>query len=769
MLEGVRVVDFTTDIAGPYCTKVLADAGADVVKVETEAGDPLRHWGSGALFEYLNTSKRSIHGDAAHLVTTADIVVTDRPAEVSQLRAAHPALVVTSITPFGCDGPWADRPSTEFTLQAACGSTGQRGLPEQPPLSAGGRIGEWETGTYAALGTIAAYREAARSGAGEHVDVAMLDCMAVTMVTCPSVFASFAGWPPQTGTGRVIEVPSVEPTLDGFAVVTTNSAQQFQDFLIMIGRPDLLDDPDLPLAAKRFARRHEFLAAVRDYTAKQTTVEVMGDASLYRIPAGPVLDGSTVPDFEQFVARDVFQPAPSGRFLQPRVPYSISGTVRRSFGAAPGLGEHTAGVEWLAPRPTTAGANHQPEWRLPLAGVRVIDCTAWWAGPAATTVLASLGAEVIKVESVTRPDYMRFASTRPPTEDRWWEWGPLFHTANAGKRAVTLDLTRPEGLDAFERLVATADVLVENYTPRVMEQFGLGWDHLHQRNPELIMVRMPAFGLSGPWRDRTGFAQTMECLTGMAWLTGFADGPPVLVRGACDPLAGMHAVIATLLAVIERDQSGGGRLVETVMVEAALNAAAEQVVEYGASGTVLRRDGNRGPVAAPQGVYPCTGDDRWVAIAVASDDQWHALCSVLGHPGWTTDPSLADDGGRRDAHDLIDRELTAWTTTVDAETVAELLSGHGIPAEVVTPPRDIVTNPQLQARSLFETEQHVVTGDHQLPMLPFRFGRVDHWLRAPAPTLGQHNDEVLAEIGLPPEAVEALRVSGVVGNRIAGS
>jgi crotonobetainyl-CoA:carnitine CoA-transferase CaiB-like acyl-CoA transferase len=401
--------------------------------------------------------------------------------------------------------------------------------------------------------------------------------------------------------------------------------------------------------------------------------------------------------------------------------------------------------------------------------VRVIDCTAWWAGPAATSVLASLGADVIKVESVTRPDLMRFTSMRPSTQDQWWEWGPVFHSVNTNKRGITLDLTRQEGRAVFEQLLSSADVLVENYTPRVMEQFGLGWDHLHVMNPELIMVRMPAFGLDGPWRDRTGFAQTMECLTGMAWLTGFADGPPVLVRGACDPLAGMHAVFATLLAIIERDRSGGGRLVETVMVEAALNAAAEQVVEYGATGTILHRDGNRGPVAAPQGVYRCAGDDRWVALAVATDGQWRTLRLLLGQPAWSTDPSLDHAVGRRRAHDLIDHELGAWAIGQDAEGVSSRLRSEGIPCEVVTPPRDIVANPNLQARSLFELVHHPVTGEHQIPVLPLRFSRVGRWIRSPAPTLGQHNNEIFGDLGLQPSDIEQLRCTGIVGDRLVGA
>ena len=773
MLDGVRVVDCTTQIAGPYCSKLLTDAGADVVKVEPPEGDPLRRWGSGALFDYLNTSKRSVHGPPGNLLAAADVFISNEPVDTAALWRDNPTLVVVAITPFGCEGPWAGRPSTEFTLQAACGSIGQRGLPEQPPLSAGGRVGEWMSGTYAALAAIAALREASRSGLGELVDVAMLDCMAVTMVTYPSVFASFAGWPEVTGTGRTIEVPSIEPTRDGYFVITTNSAQQFQDFLLMIERPDLVADPDLPQVAKRFRRREEFLGAVHQFTTQHTTEEILEAAALYRIPAGPLLDGSTMTQFEQFAARRVFVPNPSGRFLQPRVPYRISGLSPRPFAPAPAIGHDDGSIEWPSrtDAPTRAGHGSRLEggagagtWRLPLADIRVVDCTAWWAGPVATAALAALGADVIKIESVTRPDNMRFASTRPPTQDRWWEWSPIFHAANAGKRGVTFDLSRPEGSEMFERLLRTADVLVENFTPRVMEQFGFDWDRVHSLNDQLIMVRMPAFGLDGPWRDRTGFAQTMECLTGMSWLTGFADGPPVLVRGACDPLAGMHAVVATMLALMERDRGGEGALVEAAMVESVLNAAAEQVVEYSSSGTLLGREGNRGPQAAPQGVYPCAGEDQWVAIAICSDDEWRSLRSLLGDPPWARRGELNHSDGRRGAHDHIDRELSRWTSRRSAEESAQMLLDAGIPSSVVVPPRDIATNPQLRYRGLFEVEEHAITGSHEIPMLPFRFSRVAQWLRSSAPTLGRDNEAVLGELGYSPAAIAELRQSGLIGD-----
>jgi crotonobetainyl-CoA:carnitine CoA-transferase CaiB-like acyl-CoA transferase len=277
------------------------------------------------------------------------------------------------------------------------------------------------------------------------------------------------------------------------------------------------------------------------------------------------------------------------------------------------------------------------------------------------------------------------------------------------------------------------------------------------------MVRMPAFGLSGPWRDRTGFAQTMECLSGMAWLTGFADGPPVLVRGACDPVAGMHAVFATFLALMERDRSGGGRLVESAMVESVLNVAAEQVVEFSSSGTLLRRDGNRSSHAAPQGVYPCAGEDRWIALTVADDDQWRSLCSVLGDPSWARSAELAHCAGRRLAVDLVDAGLSSWTGERAAEDVERLLLDAGIPSAVVVPPRDIAANPQLRHRRLFEMEDHEVTGPHEVPTLPVRFSRVDHWLRSPSPTLGRDNDAVLRELGYSPAAIERFRQAGLVG------
>ncbi|HEX4818992.1 MAG TPA: CaiB/BaiF CoA-transferase family protein, partial [Acidimicrobiales bacterium] len=317
-LAGVRVVDRTTEIAGPYCTKLLADGGADVVKVESGDGDPLRRWRSGALHTFLNTSKRIVDAYEGE----CDVLVTNSAADLDALWSAMPQLVIVTITPFGCDGPWADQPSTEFTLQAWAGATGSRGYPDGPPISVGGRLGEWATGTYAGMAAIAALRAARRDGKGIHVDVAMLDTIAVTMAMMPSIFASMSGWHPMVWTTRSIEVPSIEPTKDGYAVFTTNSAQQFSDFCVMIDHPELLDDKKIAMPGVRFARRDEFNALTREWTTARTTKEALEQAALFRVPAGPTLNGETVTQFEQFVARGVFEQHDG--FVAPRVPYRIT-------------------------------------------------------------------------------------------------------------------------------------------------------------------------------------------------------------------------------------------------------------------------------------------------------------------------------------------------------------------------------------------------------------------------------------------------------------
>ena len=305
-----------------------------------------------------------------------------------------------------------------------------------------------------------------------------------------------------------------------------------------------------------------------------------------------------------------------------------------------------------------------------------------------------------------RPDLMRYTSTRPT--DRGPAGGSGARSSTAPTTASAASPSTSPGPRAPTLLQAprsrTSDVLLENFTPRVMENFGLGWDARARRQPApRSWSACPAYGLDGPWRDRTGFAQTMEAITGMAWVTGWPDGPPVLPRGACDPLAALHAVFATMLALRDRETSGEGRLIEVTMVEAALNMAAEQVVEYGASGTVLARTGQPGPGAAPQNLYACAGDEEWLALAVDDRRAVAARCATCSAiPEWACDPRLATVTGRRAAHDADRRRARPPRCAAPrrAATRRATLSARGVPAAHVVDARDIADNPQMQHRGL---------------------------------------------------------------------
>ncbi|TMA31830.1 MAG: CoA transferase [Deltaproteobacteria bacterium] len=800
-LRDLRVIELSTGIAGGYATKLFCDAGADVVKVEPPGGDPLRHFTASGrdlagrdapLFQFLAAGKRSVIGAPGDshveaLVAGAHLVVESFDTDIfgaARCVEQHPGLVVLSITPFGRTGPYAGRPSTEFTVQAECGSIGTRGLASQPPIMAGGRTTEWVGGTFAAVAALAAVRRATERGLGEHVDFSLLEVMNIAGTMYSDLLNSMLGRPKVEGTpARTIELPSIEPTLDGWVGFNTNSRQQYRDFLLLIERTDLLEDEELARINGRWARMDEWNAAVRAWTTQHTTAEIVERAALLRIPVAPVNDGRTVKEHEHFAARGVFVKNPSGGFLQPRPPYRVDDQDPAMPRPSPRLGEHDGAIG-AAARPRRASfaqrgeAERRPEGsrpaqpgdRLPLDGIRVLDATAWWAGPTATGVLAALGADVIHLEAIQRPDGMRMTGGaligHMPS---WWEYSHIFLSANTNKRGLTLNLADARGLALAKRVIAACDVFVENFSPRVIEQFGLDWPSIQELNPSAILVRMPAFGLSGPWRDHVGFAQTMEQITGLAWLTGHPHDQPRIQRGPCDPLAGTHAAFATLVALAQRDRTGAGHFVECTMVEGALNAAAEQIVEHGAHDIVLQREGNRAPHAAPQNLYACRGREQWLALSVESDAQWRALVECLGRPAWALSPDLAHHAGRRAHHDRLDAELARWAAdrALDA-TVAELVAA-GVPAAPVTDPRTTYRHPQLTARGFYELISHPVVGTHPVCAPPFRFASVARWLRSPAPTLGEHNREILGGLlGVSDAELDELAAAGVIGTRPTG-
>ena len=767
-----RVLELSNGIAASYCAKMFADAGAEVVKLESPEGDSVRAWSAGgppgALFGYLAAGKKSVTYDdkatVAQLLAGADVVLTDLTdgwtlADIT----AHTgeSAVVVAVTPFGLTGPYVDAriAANEFILQALCGSTAGRGWPDDEPVQAGGRLGEWLAGTYAATVAAATARHAALGGRGEIVDVSIYEAMVIAMGGLPAMSASVLG-ADSLIQQRSLELPSIVPTADGLVGFCTITAQQFQDFLVMIDRADLVDDAELASFAGRIERRDEFVGMVTEWTLARTTEEIVDLAVAFRIPVAPIATPATLPAVDHFVQRGVFVESQPG-VVAPRVPYRSDAIATRTPGAGPpALGADNGGIHWPRRhrRPTLADA-------LPLADLRVTDLTAFWAGPVATQLLGTLGADVLKLEGVRRPDGMRFSAGRPTDWDQWWEWGPVFLCSNNNKRSISLELSTDTGRAVALELIAASDLVIENFSPRVMENFGLDWDAVTAANPRAIMIRMPAFGLDGPWRDRVGFAQTMEQSTGMAWMTGHADGPPVIPRGVCDPIAGLHAVFAAIAAVVIRDRDGAGMHVESTMVESALNVAAEMLVEFSRNGIEMRREGNRGPGASPQGVYRCRDDDEWVALAALDDAARAALAGLIGQSDLPV-----DEAAWRERADDIDKQLVAWAGGCTVPQAVAALRTCGVASAPVTGAGALLSDPHLLARGFWEAVDHPVVGSFLCTGMPFEFvGKPRRWLRRVPPLYGQHTGEVLMEVlGRGEQDLTWLRDAGVTSARPAG-
>jgi crotonobetainyl-CoA:carnitine CoA-transferase CaiB-like acyl-CoA transferase len=757
-LASLVVVDLSQGLSGAYATKLFADAGAQVVLGEPPLGSSLRNVsepGEIALFEYLSHGKQSVivasWAETMRLARVADVVVEDGLSDEQLDELLDVGRIVVSISAFGRTGPFAPRTATEFTIQAESGCLATRGDKAEAPFQAGGHIVEWVSGSYAAVAGLAA----SRGDGSEHIDVSMMEVAVLTGTNFLSVSHQLLGEPELSEPVRVVESPEIHASADGWVGFTTNSGQQFQDFLVMIDRGDLLDDVDLATAAGRQRRLKDFRSIVAEWTGSRTTSEIVELASALRIPVAPVLNGQSVLDFDHFASRRAFVRSPSG-FTMPRRPWRLDDEDPPPAEPSPVLGSGS--------RPLERSPQRRRPSRLPLEGMRVVDLTAWWAGPTATHLLACLGAEVCHIESPTRPDGMRMTGGVFSDKDAWWERSSFFLTVNTNKSDLAIDLASDQGRDVLLKLIATADVVIENFTPRVLSSLHLDWDTIVRENPRCSLIRMPAFGLSGPWRDAPGFAQTMEQVSGLAWLTGFADSQPHNQRGPTDPNGGIHAAFGALVAMAARDLDGKGHHVESTFAEVALSSAARSIIEYSVTGRILERDGNRDGVFAPQGIYPTCVDEEWVALSVEDDGQWLGLVSLIGSDSprsWTRED-------RHRHHDEIDREIEDWTRTRKRGDVTQGLDDARVTFGEVNDPRLLGTHPQLRQREFFESVAHDVVGEIELPTLPFRFRSLEKWIRMPAPLFGQDNRRILEGTGIDLEGIAALRTAGVISERPVG-
>ncbi len=780
-LDELRVVEISDRLAGSYCGKLLVDAGAQVRKVEPPQGDPLRGYSAtcspvppGAaspLFCYLNAGKSSLSvspesqrlqaelaGADVVIVAVAPTRATELGIDPQRLVAESPRAVVVTISDFGWSGPFADRAATEFTLQAWSGCTGFRGDPAGPPISIGGELGEYMGGVYAAFGALAVRRRVQRGGPGEHLDLSMLEAI-TAMQSSEWLHSQLLRVPPIR---RTLEVPSIVPAKDGYVGITMVTGQQWLDFAAMVECPQFEEIPQLRFQIGRWEYRDFIYESIGPWFAERTVAEIVELGQLFRLPIAALGNGATIRDMEYMTERGVFVRNPAG-FHQPRPPWLMAECGPAPVRETPALGANDDESPWQPSEHASSTADAE----LPLRGVRIVDLTAFWAGPAATHLLAAFGADVVKVESIQRPDGIRYSGGMRTDVDDWWEYGWVFHAMNTNKRSVTLDLGSEEGRGLFRTLVAGADVVIENFSPRVMDHFGLTADVLLKINPALVVTRMPAFGLAGPWRERVGFAPTMEQIGGLTWVTGLPETPPVTPRGACDPLAGVHAAFAVLAALHFTERTGTGQQVELPMLETVLNTTAIQPIEAEVFGKTLSRRGNRGQGGALQNIYRCAGEDDWIAVSVRDDRQWASLVDVIGA---LRHEELTSEAGRRERADEIDLALQEWFAAQPLDATVELLAAAGVPAAPVGSPSLVTENPQLRARGFFESLVHPRTGPGLYPTPPFALlAGQRQWLLRPPPTLGEHNEDILRDqCGLTETELAHLAAGKVIGTRPVG-
>lgn len=792
-MEGVRVVELASEIAGPYCAKLLVDLGAEVCKIEPPSGDPLRHWGPfpagrpdpdrSGLFEYLNAGKRGLaldftdEGDLAvahRLISAADVLIEDLPAGAPErrewgldshtLEQTNPNLVVTRISNFGQEGPLRDRVTTPLTLQAAAGWINLR-EPGRAPVQAGARIPEYIAGGYAALGTLTALRIAtARTDRPVEVDVSMFESLLSTL-PYPMLMAArlkSLGLPTNSKAAPML---GIVRAADGWIGINCLTGQHWLDVCAMVGLPEfgehqlaiMLGGPE----------RDEFFAKAQPFLESMSVAELVELSQAMRIPAAPISQGDTILACPQYAERGFFvESAPKDwQFTRPGAPFRLSKTPVPPPLPAPATttAERTTGwAERDVSRPDDASL----DVALPFAGLKVFDMSTFWAGAYLTCYLGAFGADVVKVESVQRPDGHRYSGSLLRSGDEWYECGPLWQGTNLNKRDITLDLTSAAGRELALRLAAEADVVVENFSPRVVEQFGLDYESIARVNPGVIMVRMPGFGLEGPWRDYVGWALNIEQVSGMSASTGYADGPPCNLQGPADPIAGVHACVALLAALEHRRSTNEGQLIEAAQIEIGAAVTAEPIIEYSLTQRVREREGNRHRAYA-QGVYPTSGDDEWVAVSIRDDADWAAVTELIARPDLKDDSSFSSQEARLDNHDALDEVLTRWTATRAPDDVADALRARGVPAERLLTADRMYDVDQLEARGFYEELEHPLSGRQRYPGWPFRISPGPaHHHRTASPTLGQHNDEVLGALGLAADELTVLRKERVIGERL---
>lgn len=755
-LTGIRVIDFGRRASSAWCSRLLADYGAEVMCAEAESGHPIRQHppfsnGESIPARYFLANKRFGRiEDVAALIPKAHVIVTDtlpeRELDYRQLAELNPTALVCAITPYGQSGARSRFAGTDLTVAALSGWASVNGLSAREPLKASGYQVSYQAGTFAFGCILAALLEQlANDSAGQLLDIAELEVCVSTFAPAPLRY-QYSGyiWPRKLP--RDVNDGPV-PVADGFFALTISRPMFWVKAMRLLGLEDLAEDKTLQQAGLRPKHKDRFADRLSAAMSSWTRMELFDALAAQRVIAGPVLQMDDLSENPQFLAREFFRRSPSGKrypgpfAVMSRSDWRLDREMRKPRSDDPEF--LTTGTPTVTPiRARAPGVG-------PLAGFRGVVLTQAWAGTYATELLALNGAEVIQLEVRGRLDSWRGTYQNPIPKllgeraEHAWNCSPLYNSVNLNKKCITLDLSTAEGVVLFKSLVAQADFVADNFSPRVMGNFGLDYAQLKAIKPDIVMASLSAYGASGPWANVPGIGGTIEPSSGMSALLGYVDGDP-LNSGQMypDPVAGLCGFAAIALALLHRDRTGEGQYIDLSMQEANFTFIGDAWLEYEMNAEVRGPAGNSHPCFAPHGIFAALGDDQWLAIAVESDRQWVALCELLEIDGGAYETSPERKSAEAEIGELLQAQTAAWDKLELAQKLCEL----GIPAAAVLNAGEVAEDAALRERGHMVVVDHPEAGKMWQSGLAVEYSRTPAGVRLAAPLQGEHSFAVFNQL-----------------------
>ncbi len=772
-LRGLRVID-CTDGWGELCARLLGDLGADVVRVEPPEGSRSRHLapthdGLGLFHAYRNIGKRPLSLDLGtdegrrameEMLAGADIFIeSSRPGESDTgldpagVLSLHPHLVVTSITPFGRRGPYRHWEASDSVIEAMSGMMFKAGIPSKPPLIPPSQIANDIASTTAAFATLAACWQKARTGHGQHIDLSVMAATAQTTDwSMSSASVSRARGLPynevRNGSGPVYSIYACK---DGYVRMVVLSRRQWHSMRDWLGEPDYLQDERYDT----FVGRMEIIELLQhlytEHFSTMTRDEVSVEAQRRGIACTPVLTPEGVLANQHLRDR--------GTFMDLEVAPGTKGPVAAGFFEFDEARQHPrpgkGSIDGWSPRSDPSGA--APEPSLPFTGLRVLDFGIGGVGVEAGRLFAEYGAEVIKIETRVYPDFIRIITGG--------EMNPSFASSSRSKQSFGVNAKEPAGLEVLLRLVALADVIIENGSTGTMDSLGVGFDVVHSLNPRAVMVNSQLLGSHGAWADWIGYGPSTQPIGGLVHLWNYDDQDFPAGSGAIFPdhLAGRICAVGALAALHARSTEGVGCRVEVAQVEAVTGMIGDLLLKAGlAPGSVVAQ-GNRRDDGAPWGAYQCAGGQQWCVITVRDDDEWLRLVDALDSPSWAQSPDLKTAAGRRGRHDEIDQHLGEWTSQRSKREVEAILQDHHVACGAVLTGTDLLDDPHLNALGYPVPINQQDLGPITLEGPCFTATGMSEPIETQAPRLGEHTRRICRDLlEMSDDDIDALMGAGVL-------